>query len=375
MSPEQVKGQAVDHRTDIYSLGVTLYEMLTGRCPYDENRNSEYEIYEKILHEPLPNAKLLYPAISDKMIAIIDKATAKDPARRFQSCDEFRQALNSATNINFVNPNLVNTQIESTYSNQNTNNFQPDYTTQTSPNQNTKQTPKLTAKEQRERTNANILYIVLGGLLVLTLSFVYIEWDYLMGNTKDDKDVIANQDSIPDTKLNDDIKDDEPQDEPEKEKTPEEIAIDTLEDKKKKIEEFKKLLEKDRRAELLKGLLVDNQFESKDLGDYLIQVTVANKREDADFKDIIIGINYYDANDKEIKALEKELEPLRAGKSVTFKVRESVDAEKHKTFLKSADVVDLDMPPSLDSLNKEIKKVEELIQEIKDKRREKEEEE
>lgn len=93
MSPEQVKGEPVDHRSDIYSLGVTLFQMLTGRGPYEEVEASEFVVYGKIVNEPLPAARGIYPGVSERMEAVLNKATAKLPANRFQSCQEFREAL------------------------------------------------------------------------------------------------------------------------------------------------------------------------------------------------------------------------------------------------------------------------------------------
>jgi serine/threonine protein kinase len=92
MSPEQIYGQELDNRSDIYSLGVTLFTMLAGQSPY-ANSVSEFEIQEKIIRAPLPRLKELNPATSDKGQAIIDKATAKAREDRFSSCDEFRNAL------------------------------------------------------------------------------------------------------------------------------------------------------------------------------------------------------------------------------------------------------------------------------------------
>jgi len=89
MSPEQVNtDKSIDHRSDIYSLGVTLYYMLRGEPPYNTTTTSSFQIYTKIVQEPLPDL-VKFPEI-DKILKI---ATHKDRAQRFQTCKEFRQAL------------------------------------------------------------------------------------------------------------------------------------------------------------------------------------------------------------------------------------------------------------------------------------------
>ncbi len=92
MSPQQVRGQVLDRRSDIYSLGATLFQMLTGQYPYDRNQ-SEFDIYNKIVNEDFPNPKDFYVGVSEKMQQIVNKATRKKPLERYQSCDEFTTAL------------------------------------------------------------------------------------------------------------------------------------------------------------------------------------------------------------------------------------------------------------------------------------------
>ena len=93
MSPEQILGERVDQRSDIYSLGITIFEMLTAKRPYDIATSSEFIIQDKIVKEPLPSPRSYYPAITEAMEYIVYKATAKNPNDRFQSCSEFKEAL------------------------------------------------------------------------------------------------------------------------------------------------------------------------------------------------------------------------------------------------------------------------------------------
>jgi len=93
MSPEQVKAEKIDKLTDIYSLGVTLYQMAVGKAPYKDT--SAFETQMQIINKPFPKAQDIYPRVSDKIESIINKATEKEKKDRYQSCEDFIQALNS----------------------------------------------------------------------------------------------------------------------------------------------------------------------------------------------------------------------------------------------------------------------------------------
>lgn len=99
MSPEMLTGRgSIDQRTDVYSLGIALYEMLTGKLPFTAgNASGNTLISELIEKEPVPPREL-NPGITEIIQIIIQKAMAKEPDKRYQSVDELIKAID---NISF----------------------------------------------------------------------------------------------------------------------------------------------------------------------------------------------------------------------------------------------------------------------------------
>lgn len=95
ISPEQGAGQSGDERSDIYSLGVMLYEMTTGIPPFVDG--SPITLILKHLDEPLPPPRLINAAIPEPVEHIIQKALEKEPANRYQSTQELLDALNEVS--------------------------------------------------------------------------------------------------------------------------------------------------------------------------------------------------------------------------------------------------------------------------------------
>lgn len=97
MPPEQSEKGKVGKFTDIFALGIMLFEMLTGHLPFVSNnpnpRQNLEEIRRQIKYDPTPEMSKLYPPIKQELQSIVECALAKDPAQRYQSCEEFANAI------------------------------------------------------------------------------------------------------------------------------------------------------------------------------------------------------------------------------------------------------------------------------------------
>lgn len=94
VAPEQAVGHGVTGRSDIYSLGIVLYEMLTGEVPY----KGENQVAVAMAHvrEPMPDVRALRPDVSAGLAAVLDRATAKEPDDRYRDAPELVAALEDA---------------------------------------------------------------------------------------------------------------------------------------------------------------------------------------------------------------------------------------------------------------------------------------
>jgi serine/threonine-protein kinase len=99
MAPEQWRGDAIDTRTDLYALGVMLFEMLTGKVPF--NGNTPYAMMHKHIYESPPDLRVERADLPDALGSIISKALSKSPNDRYQSASEMVDALRYGLQLGF----------------------------------------------------------------------------------------------------------------------------------------------------------------------------------------------------------------------------------------------------------------------------------
>jgi serine/threonine-protein kinase len=96
LSPEQIYGEApIDHRVDVYAMGITLFEMLSGQPPYQDDEPTR--LMMKHVLDPVPQLTKVVPDAPVEVEQMLVKAMAKDPNQRYQSAGEFSAAINATS--------------------------------------------------------------------------------------------------------------------------------------------------------------------------------------------------------------------------------------------------------------------------------------
>src|ERR1043165_6420220 len=102
IAPEQIRDSRVDIRADIYSLGGTMYYLLTGKSPFQERTNAQKIIWHQVRHPK--SLKMLRPDVSDELVLVLQKMMAKEAERRYQTPLELAQALEPLVRVPIAPP-------------------------------------------------------------------------------------------------------------------------------------------------------------------------------------------------------------------------------------------------------------------------------
>jgi len=115
LSPEQARGQRVDPRSDIFTLGICLYETLTGKPLY--HRDTVLNTLTAVAEEPVPSAREVNPEVSAGLDAVVKKALAKDPTERFATAGEMQEAIDEAliAEAAYVDPRVIKGFLDKTF--------------------------------------------------------------------------------------------------------------------------------------------------------------------------------------------------------------------------------------------------------------------
>jgi len=325
MSPEQVKGDPVDKRSDIYSLGVTLFQMLTGRGPYEEATATEFVIYNKIVNEPLPLARSFYPGVSDQMQAVIDKATAKNPDQRFQSCTEFRQALMgsiSLNNISFTAKSNHNSTEKVSY-----------------PSGTANPAKKIGEPEKTEKKKSSSGLNLLIGLIIAAIiisGIIYL--NRTTESSSSEKQVeIGSPSKEAENKPT--VSEREEANEPETVSSPENVAVesetetDTVNEQSltNTVADIRLVYEIVEESETDTNQAYDNRL--------TVRIVLTNDSPDVSYDNVTIRISYFDSSDQLIGRYIYEHGLLEAGVTERFLIERKVRASRIECSIASADPV------------------------------------
>jgi serine/threonine protein kinase len=313
MSPEQVRGHELDLRSDIYALGVTFYQMLTGLCPY-EGLTTEFDVFNKIVGEELPDPRTVYPGISEHMCRVIQKATAKKPENRFQNCSEFIKGL-EIDDFNILEKEQVIEKIpvpivsvleedkviiEEDITNEDKLNKEPKEKEIDSEKRNTATSIKLPEKNTEKDNNSRMaLFIGLGIVLLLSLILIWRNNQKETSNSENQIESTRPESESTDDKVNNEpnINETTPNQTPTQNEKPSKSRRQetNTEQREEYVDPAIEMTEVERQNPL-NNLSINYEWRKTIIDDIKIDLSISNNATYVSFTRFFIKVTYYDKN-------------------------------------------------------------------------------
>ncbi|HAI76457.1 MAG TPA: hypothetical protein DCM08_09425 [Microscillaceae bacterium] len=340
-APELLSINQPTTETAIYALGVVFFKMLTGKLPYDAEPSSE-ALKKAIAQKEIPPLQDYNSLISEKAQFILKNTTQKSPQARFKNLAELVSAIEQSEG-SFVAQKA------------------------------TKATRDTFAEPPLAKTGTWLTYALygLGGITLLVLAYFLLTQVRFGSEEKNDT---ANNNKIKYDPIEDKKAEEEKKEEKKKKKTKEEEKMDSLKKEKEKYEKLIKEIKDDREKEVMKGLVIDGQLVDKELGEFVVQLTLVNKRKDARFEDLMVTLTYLDDKGGEVQKYDHNCGILNESKTNVVEVKRAVDAAKFKYVLKSVNIVDQNPPEVPDSLTKKVEDLTKAEKKLKEEMEKKEKE-
>ncbi len=181
MAPEQLEQGIASPQTDIYSLGLTFFQMLTGEYPYPKDTYTDFQLSMKIVGEEFPPEGHPYQYIPQPIFQVLKKSVNKNPQERFSSCEEFRYALKEAfarankepTPKNIIDENSFEDLL---FTDTREKKAEDLLVTSQIPARESETAPSKDKKIEKKKKNNNVFFLVLAGffLIIIVISSILI---------------------------------------------------------------------------------------------------------------------------------------------------------------------------------------------------------